>query len=104
MVPLYSQVKDDILLRIREQEFGPSEKIPLEKEFAAMYKVSIITVRRAISELVEENILQRKQVKGTFVSQKPFQRSFLPEAKSFTENCKKWSILNGSASRTNARL
>lgn len=52
-----------------------------------MYNVSIITIRRAVSELVEEQVLQRKQGKGTFITKKSFSRPYLQNALSFTEIC-----------------
>lgn len=84
--PLYEQVKEDLLLRIRSEQFKPSQKIPSEKELASYYGVSIITIRHAISQLVSENVLEKKQGKGTYILRKPFQRPF-DQAVSFSEVC-----------------
>lgn len=85
--PLYAQVKDDLLQKVQQGHFGTTNRIPSEKELAKIYNVSLITVRRAVEELVEGNILQKKQGKGTFIVQKPFNRTFSATATSFTESC-----------------
>ena len=49
-------------------EWKPGEIIPSEVELAARYKVSQGTVRKAIDELAADNLLVRRQGKGTFVA------------------------------------
>lgn len=87
-VPLYVQVKEDLQRRIQNGELPPGSRIPSEKELTGQYGVSTITVRRAITELVEGRALERKQGKGTFVLRRSFKRSFKPLAVSFTEVCR----------------
>ena len=87
ITPLYLQVKEHILNDIHGGKYLPSGRLPSEKELAAMYNVSLITIRRAISELVDEQILQKKQGKGTFVTKKSFSRPYYQNALSFTEIC-----------------
>lgn len=85
--PLYEQVKEDLTSKIWSGELQPGTRIPSEKELTEQYGVSTITIRRAVSELVESCLLERKQGKGTFVLRKAFNRSFKPQALSFTEVC-----------------
>ncbi|MGQ0709344.1 MAG: GntR family transcriptional regulator [Rhodoferax sp.] len=66
--PLYQQIKALILQSLQAGEWKPSAAIPSELELAARYKVSQGTVRKAIDELAAENLLVRKQGKGTFVA------------------------------------
>lgn len=66
--PLYQQIKGLILRGLQAGEWRPGEAIPSEIELAARYKVSQGTVRKAIDELAAENLLMRRQGKGTFVS------------------------------------
>ena len=49
-------------------EWKPGEGIPSEMELAARYRVSQGTVRKAIDELASNNLLIRRQGKGTFVA------------------------------------
>jgi GntR family transcriptional regulator len=66
--PLYRQIKDLLLEGLRGGEWRPGEAIPSELELAARYRVSQGTVRKAIDELAAENLLVRRQGKGTFVA------------------------------------
>lgn len=65
--PLYQQIKTLLLQRLDEGEWRPGESIPSEHELAARFQVSQGTVRKAIDELAAENLLIRRQGKGTFV-------------------------------------
>ena len=66
--PLYQQIKVLILQSLQVGEWKPSTAIPSEMELAARFKVSQGTVRKAIDELASENLLVRRQGKGTFVA------------------------------------
>ena len=66
--PLYQQIKDLILQSLQSGEWKPGESIPSEMDLAARYHVSQGTVRKAIDELAAENLLVRRQGKGTFVA------------------------------------
>ncbi|MGV7210011.1 GntR family transcriptional regulator [Oxalobacteraceae bacterium A2-2] len=66
--PLYQQIKALITQSLQSGEWKPGELIPSEVELANRFKVSQGTVRKAIDELAAENLVLRKQGKGTFVS------------------------------------
>jgi len=66
--PLYQQIKGLILQSLQSGEWKPGEGIPSEIELAARYRVSQGTVRKAIDELANDNLLVRRQGKGTFVA------------------------------------
>ena len=66
--PLYQQIKALILGSLQAGEWKPGEAIPSENDLAARFKVSQGTVRKAIDELASENLLVRRQGKGTFVA------------------------------------
>ncbi|AZG08665.1 GntR family transcriptional regulator [Pigmentiphaga sp. H8] len=66
--PLYRQIKGLILQSLDRGEWKPGEAIPSELDLAARFKVSQGTVRKAIDELAADNILLRRQGKGTFVA------------------------------------
>ncbi len=66
--PLYQQIKVLILQSLQAGEWKPSTAIPSEIELAGRFKVSQGTVRKAIDELAAENLLVRRQGKGTFVA------------------------------------
>lgn len=66
--PLYQQIKTLILQSLQAGEWRPAEAIPSEMELAARFGVSQGTVRKAIDELASDNLLVRRQGKGTFVT------------------------------------
>jgi len=66
--PLYQQIKALITRSLQGGEWKPGEAIPSEIDLAARYKVSQGTVRKAIDALADENLLVRRQGKGTFVA------------------------------------
>ncbi len=74
--PLYRQIKDFLTRSLEEGEWGPSDAIPSEGELAVRFGVSQGTVRKAMDELAAENLLVRRQGKGTFVATHSDPRSF----------------------------
>lgn len=66
--PLYQQIKALITNSLQAGEWKPGELIPSEMELASRFKVSQGTVRKAIDELSSENVVVRRQGKGTFVA------------------------------------
>ncbi len=66
--PLYKQIKGLILQGLESGEWRPGEAIPSETDLAARFNVSQGTVRKAIDEMAAENLLIRKQGKGTYVA------------------------------------
>ncbi|MDP3537558.1 MAG: GntR family transcriptional regulator [Azonexus sp.] len=74
--PLYRQIKDFLIRSLEEGEWGPGDAIPSEGELATRFNVSQGTVRKAIDEMAAENLLVRRQGKGTFVATHSDPRSF----------------------------
>ena len=74
--PLYRQIKGLILQALEAGEWRPGEAIPSETELAARFSVSQGTVRKAIDEMAAENLLVRRQGKGTFVATHSDPRAF----------------------------
>jgi GntR family transcriptional regulator len=66
--PLYQQIKVLILKSLQTGEWKPGELIPSEMALAVRFRVSQGTVRKAIDELAAENLVMRRQGKGTFVA------------------------------------
>lgn len=66
--PLYQQIKALITQSLQSGEWKPGDLIPSGVELANRFKVSQGTVRKAIDELSAENLVVRRQGKGTFVA------------------------------------
>lgn len=67
MAPKYYIVKKRILEMIDREEIGSDGMVPSERELMEMFKVSRITAKKALDDLVKEGYLYRVQGKGTFV-------------------------------------
>ena len=85
-IPLYQQVAEDLKNRIEQGEFCSGQSIPSEAKLCEQYEVSRITIRNAIAELVEQEILVKYQGKGVFV-RTPKISSSLTTFKGFTYFC-----------------
>lgn len=72
--PLYRQIKGLILQSLQSGEWKPGEAIPSEIDLAARYRVSQGTVRKAIDEMAADNLVVRRQGRGTFVATHAEQR------------------------------
>ena len=66
--PLYKEVKRLLTETISAGEWKPGSAIPAEWKLAERFNVAVGTVRKAVDELVSENILIRQQGRGTFVA------------------------------------
>jgi len=83
-LPLYDQIERNLRDLIVNGQLKPGEAMPGEWELVALYKVSRLTVRRALDELVRQNWLEKKHGVGTFVRQ-PIMASIAASKLSFTE-------------------
>jgi len=66
--PLYSQIQEHIAELILSGKLAPDSKIQSERDFSEDLGVSRMTVRRAITELVNEGLLERRHGSGTYVA------------------------------------
>ncbi len=67
--PLYAQVKAIFIRRLADGVWAPGAGLPSEGQLAAEIGVSQGTVRKALDELAAENLLVRRQGRGTFVAE-----------------------------------
>ena len=74
-IPLYMQIKELLVSKISGGQWSPGDIIPSEMQLAQELGVSQGTVRKAITELVDNNVLKRKQGRGTFVSNHDSERA-----------------------------
>jgi GntR family transcriptional regulator len=84
-IPLYYQLKEQIKQSILDGKYNEGDLIPSEREFSDSYELSSTTIRRALNDLVQENFLERKAGKGTFVRRKRVKRE-LHKVLGFTQN------------------
>jgi GntR family transcriptional regulator len=82
-VTLHHQVYLDLRGSLDAGRWRPGDRLPTERELAAHYGCSLITVRRALGELVREGRIERTRGRGTHVLRPRIERDFA-EALSFT--------------------
>ena len=68
--PLYIQVRDHVLNRIKLGEWKPEQNLPNESDLARLYRCSAGTMRKALDDLESQGYLTRRQGRGTFVNDK----------------------------------
>jgi len=83
-VPLHHQVYLDLRAAIESGELRPGDRLPPERELTRRYGCSLITVRRALTELAREQRIERTRGRGTFVLHPRIDRD-LAGTLSFTE-------------------
>lgn len=66
--PLYRQVRERLLGRLAQGKWPAGSMLPSESALAAELGVSQGTVRKALDALTAENLLVRRQGRGTFVA------------------------------------
>jgi GntR family histidine utilization transcriptional repressor len=64
---LYKQIRSDIERRILTGEWPPGHRIPFEHQLMARYRCSRMTVNKALSELAQADLIERRRRAGTFV-------------------------------------
>jgi GntR family transcriptional regulator len=67
--PLYAQLKEALVEEVARGTFKPGDRIPSHRELCVRYHMSHMTVRRAITELVNEGVLHAVSGKGLYVSE-----------------------------------
>lgn len=65
---VWGQIQRDLRHRIDASEFRPGVRIPTEVELMAHYGVSRVTIRRALSALIDEGYLRSRRGSGTYVT------------------------------------
>lgn len=67
--PLYQQVREVFVRRIADRVWPPGEALPSEQALAVELGVSQGTVRKALDSLAAENLVERRQGKGTYIAE-----------------------------------
>lgn len=84
-IPLYFQLKAQILDLLKAKVFQPGDKLPTEVEFCELLDISRPTVRQAFMELINEGYITRRKAKGTYVAQPKIEGVFFQKLISYDE-------------------
>ncbi len=69
-LPVYQKIKREMLTRIQAGEWKPGEVIPGEQALSESFGCARVTVNRALRELAEQGLVERKRKAGTVVAQR----------------------------------
>ena len=72
--PRYVQIRESLRAEIAQGTFKPGQRLLPEDELASQYGVSRMTVRQALTDLIDAGIVYRRHGVGTFVSQTHIER------------------------------
>lgn len=75
--PAYQRIKESILKNIHSGKWQAGAMIPTENALALQFGVSRMTVNRALKELSQDKVLQRRQGSGTFVAQQQYNNTIV---------------------------
>ncbi len=84
VVPLYFQIRENLLAEIRSGRLKAGNPLPSEQQLSAQFAVSRMTARQALESLCKLGVAYRQQGKGTFVSGIKLEINFR-NVQSFTE-------------------
>ncbi|GGE52338.1 phosphonate metabolism transcriptional regulator PhnF [Pullulanibacillus camelliae] len=84
-IPIYYQIEEYLKKMIETGKFAVNQVIPSERELSGTFQVSRMTIRQAVSDLVNEGYLYRRKGKGTFVAEQKIEQP-LQGLTSFTED------------------
>ena len=68
-IPLYYRVESLLRNKILNGQMEPGDKLPTEEDLVKIFGVSLITIRKALSNLEEEGLIVRNRAIGTYVAQ-----------------------------------
>nr|WP_319949332.1 UTRA domain-containing protein [uncultured Shimia sp.] len=75
MKATYKDVKSDILSKITKGDWGPGDLVPNEVDLATTYGCARATVNRAMRELADDGIIERRRKAGTRVRMTPIRQA-----------------------------
>jgi GntR family transcriptional regulator len=93
--PIYIQIKQDIIDKIKNGVYRIGQCLPSERDLCIMHNVSRMTVRQAVNELFNEGFVYRIRGKGTFVSARKIEQD-LAKLTSFSYDMKLRGLKPGS--------
>jgi len=110
-LPLYKQVTDTVIERIAQSQYPPGSMLPSEFDLATELSVSQGTARKALAELEQSGIVERRQGKGTFVTLRTPENSLFsffklrtPDNKQTTPEKRSESVTSRKATAREKRL
>lgn len=67
-VPKYTALRDAVVHSVASGKFVPGDRVPNEQELAGLLPISLGTIQRALRQLADEGVIQRRQGQGSFIA------------------------------------
>lgn len=84
-VPMYFQIRKEIIKAIKSGVYKVGDRLPTELEFCNELDISRPTIRQAFQELINEGYITRKKAKGTFVCKPKVEGYFFKKLESYND-------------------
>ncbi|MFA9414516.1 MULTISPECIES: GntR family transcriptional regulator [unclassified Streptococcus] len=84
MLPAYMIIRDELKKQVDERKWSVGDRLPSERDLAEAFGVSRMTLRQAVTLLVDEGVLERRVGSGTYVASRRVQEK-MRGTTSFTE-------------------
>lgn len=68
--PLYLQIERALKTKIEKGVLNPGDQLGSQQELATEFNVSLITIKKALANLIEQGVLFSRVGKGTFVAER----------------------------------
>ena len=94
-IPIYYQLVEKIKNEIEGGKLKPGDTLPSEREYADVHDISRMTVRQAITKLVNDGYVHRRKGTGTFVNETKIDQP-LQGLTSFTEDMRERGFVPGN--------
>ncbi len=78
-IPIYEQIKNQILLYIRMGIYKPDEQLPSIRSVSQQTGINVNTVKRAFADLEDEGVIYTLVGRGSFVSSKAIENTSIAE-------------------------
>jgi GntR family transcriptional regulator len=93
--PLWVQAKSALRAQIADGEVRPGSRLPPERELCRMLAISRVTLRKALSALVEEGVLRAAHGRGWYVAA-PERKDWPNTLESFSETARRMGLVASS--------
>lgn len=94
--PMYLKIAENLRASFADGDYRPGQALPAERLLMEQFSVSRVTIRRALKELVDEQLLQARQGSGYIVQSLSHLKQPLNSITSFSEDCKSRGLTPGS--------
>lgn len=94
-IPIYHQLSNGIISLIHNNDLAPNDRLPSENELSQLFSISPMTVRQAMTDLVNDGYIYRIRGRGTYVAPR-FLEHTLERLVSFSEDMRARNLTPGS--------